>query len=67
VSDTHIILAWWRNYFSQLFHVHGVEDVRQVEIHIAEPLVPEPSAAEFELVIDKIKSHKSPGFDQIPA
>ena len=30
-------------------------------------LVPEPSAAEFELAIDKLKSHKSPGIDQIPA
>jgi len=47
--------------------VHGVKYVRQVEIHTAEPLVPEPSAAEFELAIDKLKSHKSPGIDQIPA
>jgi len=30
-------------------------------------VVPEPSAAEFELAIDKLKSHKSPGIDQIPA
>jgi len=29
--------------------------------------VPEPSAFEFELAIDKLKSHKSPGIDQIPA
>ena len=27
----------------------------------------EPSASEIELVIDKLKSHKSPGIDQIPA
>jgi len=47
--------------------VHGVKDVRQAEIHTAEPLVPEPSAAEFELAINKLKSHKSPGIDQIPA
>ena len=45
----------------------GVKDVRQAEIHTAEPLVPEPSAAEFELAIDKLKSHKSPGIDQILA
>jgi len=31
--------------------------------YTAEPLVPEPSAAEFELAIDKLKSHKSPGID----
>ena len=47
--------------------VHGVNDVRQTEIHTAEPLVPEPSASEFELAIEKLKSHKSPGIDQIPA
>ena len=44
-----------------------VKDVRQAEIHTAEPLVPEPSASEVELAIDKLKSHKSPGIDQIPA
>ena len=67
VADSHSIVARWRNYFSQLFNVHGVKDVRQAEIHTAEPLVPEPIAAEFELAIDKLKSHKSPGIDQIPA
>jgi hypothetical protein len=29
--------------------------------------VPDPSVLEVELVIEKLKSHKSPGFDQIPA
>jgi len=36
-------------------------------IHTAEPLVPEPSAVEVELAIVELKSHKSPGIDQIPA
>jgi len=67
VADSHSIVARWRNYFSQLFSVHGVKDVGQTEIHTAEPLVPEPSASEVELAIDKLKSHKSPGIDQIPA
>ena len=67
VADSHSIVARWRNYFSQLFNVHGVKDVWQAEIHTADPLVPEPSVSEFELAIDKIKSHKSPGIDQIPA
>jgi len=57
-------VARWRNYFSQLFNVHGVKDVRQAEIHTAEPLVPKPSASQVELTIGKLKS---PGFDQIPA
>jgi hypothetical protein len=60
-------MARWRNYFSQLLNVHGVNDVRKAEIHTAEPLVPEPSAFEFELAIENLKSHKSPGIDQIPA
>ena len=56
----------WRNYFSQLLNVHGAKEVRQAETHTAEPLVPEPSDFEVELVIEKLKSHKSPGIDQIP-
>jgi len=67
VADSHGIVARWRKYFSQLFNVHGVKDVEQAEIHTAEPLVPEPSASEVELAIDKLKSHKSPGIDQILA
>jgi len=59
VADSHIIVARWRKYFSQLFKVHGVKDVRQPEIHTAEPIVPEPSAAEVELAIDKLKSQKT--------
>jgi len=47
--------------------VHGVKDVGQAEIHTAEPRVPELSASEIELAIDKLKSHKSLGFDQMPA
>jgi hypothetical protein len=47
-------------------NVHRVNDVRQAEIHISEILVPEPSVSEIDLAIEKRKSHKSPGFDQIP-
>jgi hypothetical protein len=60
-------LARWRNHFSQLLNVHGVNDVRQTEVHTAEPLVPELSAFEVEVAIEKLKRHKSPGTDQIPA
>jgi hypothetical protein len=55
VTDSHSIVDRWRNYFSQLFNVHGVKDVGQAEIHTAEPPVPDPSASEFELAIDKLK------------
>jgi hypothetical protein len=64
VTYSHSILVRWRNHFSQLFNVHAVNDVRQTEIHTAEQ-VPEPSVSEFELAIERLKSHKSPGTDQI--
>ena len=54
-------------YFSQIFKVHGIKNVGQAEIHKAEKLEPEPSAAEVELAIDMLISHKSPGIDQITA
>jgi hypothetical protein len=47
--------------------VHGVNYVRQTEIHTAEPLVLEPSAFEVEIAIEKLKGHISPGIYQIPA
>ena len=64
-SDSHSVMTRWRNYFSQILSVHGAKDVRQTEIHTAIPLVPEPSAIEFELAIEKLKSHITPGIDQI--
>ena len=67
VVVSHSILARWREYFSQLLNIHGVNDVRQTETHIAEPLVPESSAFEVELAIEKLKSNKSPGTVQMPA
>jgi hypothetical protein len=44
-------------------NVHGVNDVRQTEIHTAEPVVPEPSAFEVEMDIEKPKRRKSPRID----
>jgi len=57
----------WRSHLSQLLNVCGVIDFRQTEIHATEPLVPEPSACEFEMAIENLKRDKSPGFEQIPA
>jgi hypothetical protein len=45
----------------------GAREYRQTEIHTAEPFVPEPSAAEFEVAIREMKRYKAPGSDQIPA
>jgi hypothetical protein len=67
VAESHSIMVRWKNYFSHILNVHGVSDVRQAEIHTAEPLVPEPSALEVEFATENLRSHKSPGIDQIPA
>ena len=67
VANSHSILARWRNHLSQLLNIHGVNDGGQTEIQAAEPLVPEPSAFDFELAIEKLGSHKSPSIDQISA
>jgi hypothetical protein len=40
---------------------------RQIEVHIAEPIVPEPSSFEVQISIEKLKRFKSPDIDQIPA
>jgi len=53
ITDSHSILARWRNHFSQLLNVHGVNNVKQTEIQKGEPLVPEPSAFEVELEAKK--------------
>jgi hypothetical protein len=39
LADSHIILNMWKNYYPQLLNVHRANDVRQIEIHTAEPLV----------------------------
>jgi hypothetical protein len=67
LADPQKILTRWKNYFCQLLNVQGAGSIRQAEIHTAEPFVPEPSAAEVEIAIVKLKSYKAPGSDQIPA
>jgi hypothetical protein len=44
-----------------------VHDVRQIDIHMAQPLIPKPSLVEVETAIGKSKSYKSPGTDKIMA
>jgi hypothetical protein len=57
VKDFPSVLGGWRNHFSQLLNVHEVSDVRQTEILIAEQLLPEPSACEVGMAIEKLKRH----------
>jgi hypothetical protein len=47
LADSHNVLHRWKKYFSQFLNVHNVGDVRQIEVHIAEPLVPGPSRLEI--------------------
>jgi hypothetical protein len=47
--------------------VPSVNDVRQIEIHTAEPFVPDPSPFEVEIAIAKLKKYKLLGSDQILA
>jgi hypothetical protein len=56
LADSHNICKRWKSYFSQLLNVHNVSDVRQIEVHTAELLVPGPCRLEFEIVITKLKS-----------
>jgi hypothetical protein len=67
LADPQNVLNRWKHFFNQVLNVHGVHDVRQMDIHTAEPLVPEPSLVGVEIAIGKLKSYKSPGTDQIPA
>jgi hypothetical protein len=67
IADPQNVLNRWKNFFTHVLNVHGIHDVKQMDIHTAEPLVPEPSLVEVELAIGKLKSYKSPGTDQIPA
>jgi hypothetical protein len=48
-------------------NVHNISDVRQIEIHTTEQLVPGPSHLELEISIAKLKKYKSPGSNLIPA
>jgi hypothetical protein len=61
------VLNRCKNFFNQVLNVHRVHYVRQMDIHTAEPLVPEPSLVKVEITIEKLRSYESPGTDQILA
>jgi len=64
VTGFHGTLDRCRNHFSRHLIGHGANGVRQTEIVTAEPLLPEPSAFEFGMTIEKLKRHKSPGIEK---
>jgi hypothetical protein len=47
--------------------IKNIRDVRQTEMHTAEPLVPRPRAFEVKMATENLKRHKSTRTDQIPA
>jgi hypothetical protein len=67
LAESYNILNRWKTYFSHLLNVRRASDVKQIEIHTAEPLVPDPRASEFEIAIAKLDRYKSPGSNPILA
>ena len=55
LSDSNSILNRWKNYFSQLLNVHKGNNVGEIQIQTAEPLIPEPTHLEVEIAIEKLK------------
>jgi hypothetical protein len=53
--DSHKNLEIWKNYYSQVLNVHRFNDVRQIEIHKTEPLVPDASPFGVEIAVAKLK------------
>jgi hypothetical protein len=58
LAEPQSVLNRQKNFFNQVLNVHGVHDVRQLHIHTAEPLVPEPSLVKVEIAIGKFKGIK---------
>jgi hypothetical protein len=54
LADPQNVLNRWKNFFNHVLNVCGVHDVRQMDIHTAEPLVPEPSLVEVEIAVEKL-------------
>jgi hypothetical protein len=60
LADPQNVLNKWKIFFNQVLN-----DVRQMDIHMAEPLLTEPSLVKVEIAIGKLKGYKSPGTDHI--
>jgi hypothetical protein len=64
LAESRNILNRWKKYFSQLLNVHRVSDVRQIEIHTAEPLVPDRNPFEVEIAIEDLNRQVVMEFQQ---
>jgi hypothetical protein len=56
LADSYNSLSRWKSYISQLLNVHRISGVTQIEIHTAEPLVPDRSPSEVEIAVTKLKN-----------
>jgi hypothetical protein len=54
-----ILISLRKNHFCQLLNVHGINDVRQTEIQVTEPLVTKPSGFEVQIAMEGLKRYKS--------
>jgi hypothetical protein len=66
-ADSYKNLNRQKKCVSQLLNVHIASDVRQIEIHMAEPLVPGPNRLKVEIAVGKLEKYKSPDNVQILA
>jgi hypothetical protein len=54
LADPQNVLNRWKHFFNQVLNIHGVHDVRQMAIHMAEPVVPELTLFEMQIAIGKL-------------
>jgi hypothetical protein len=52
LADPHCVLNRWKIFFNQVLNVHRVHVVRQMDKHMAEPLVPEPSLVKVKMILE---------------
>jgi hypothetical protein len=51
LADPQRVLKRRKNFFNQVLNVHGVHDVRQMDIHTAEPLIPKRNLVKVEIAV----------------
>jgi hypothetical protein len=67
LAHPHSVLNRWKYFLNHVLNAHGVHEVRQMDIHMAETLMSESRLVEVEIAIGKLKSCQSPGTVQISA
>jgi hypothetical protein len=61
-ADPQSVLNRWKNFFNQVLNIHGFHDVRQMDIHMANPLVPESSLLKVDSVEKEVLYNILPEF-----